>query len=145
MVLPTLMTLPNEGEAFQKVREARHVETTSLVAALAEAVATDQHPVTLVLTAAAREAVVELDHLADPTFGRRMLQRTQWRKVVSGTRRDRSARVKIAGRGFVRDATTTVLLMTPATTGLTAPTLNTRISSLLQNIFTLSGRAAKLL
>ena len=98
-------------------------------------------------TAAAVAALAEaedLDHQADPTFGRRMLRKTQWIKVGSGMKRDRFAKVITVEPVSVRVVTITVLWTTPVTIDPTALTPNSKIMLPLLNTFLMFGRAGKL-
>ena len=108
------------------------------------AVAPRQRPAATAAAVAAPAEAEDLDHQADPTFGRRMLRKTQWIKVGSGMKRDRFAKVITVEPVSVRVVTITVLWTTPVTIDPTALIPNTKIMLPLLNTFMMFGRAGKL-
>jgi hypothetical protein len=93
--------------------------------------------------APARAVVAYTRTLAKETLRAPTPWRIPCRRVVSGTRRARSAREMTAGPESARVAVTTARLTTGATIGPTARMSNTKTSSLPPNIFTRCGRVVR--
>lgn len=143
--LPILVTQLSEREESLRTPGAALGEIIFLVAVLAGVVETcPRSPAATAAAVAAPAEAEDLDHQADPTFGRRMLRKTQWIKVGSGMKRDRFAKVITVEPVSVRVVTITVLWTTPVTIDPTALTPNTKIMLPLLNTFMMFGRAGKL-
>jgi hypothetical protein len=133
-----------ESEGSLRTLEVALVGIISLVAALVGVVEMHQrsHAATAAAVAVPAEAE-DLDHQAGPTFGKRMLRKIPWTKVVSGMKRDRFAKVTLVEPVCAKAVTTTVLLTTPVTIDLTALTPNTKTMLLPLNTSTMFGRVEK--
>ena len=148
---PTRATPPDRSEGFPKTlaepdRPVAHPAQITLRGEALRPAAVTAAAINPAVTVAIVEVggeILEVAPRADPTFVKLTLRKILWTRVVSGTKRAPTAKVKIAALGSAKAVITTAPRMTLATIDPIAPIQNTKILLPRRNTSMRLGPAAR--